>query len=534
MSKFAHVVKKAGHLINDGYLEKVIKSHRHSFGIAVANEDKILVVRQTSAASVDMIKQMQEEFKDSSALICFGDVAHILEEDIQPISILKGPDGSDLCVVCLDGDFDRHRKSNESHTAEYLVAKGSVEKRIKRMLQDSKGFDDVITKLKDDITLEDFQNMWGTHGSITFLFADGHAHTITGGNEKKGEYSWGFASDNCGYLEQVGAAEAPSTKQNTSALDKLKNLVMTGSKTTQPAPQNGTVVSNGMTVEKAQTAVQEPLPEGTVLVKPDFSHASLDTRKKQKSFYEDRLGYEPQQYKNAPPLLRIPSQDGQFTWKMADTKSLEILKHTLVMFPAKQPLAAEAPPAETKPAEQPKPEPKVEPKAPTAPVPAEPKADDLPPWLKGAKTKVTEVKNEGVKQNLPAGSKDKIPAAPVTQRMPTISPDQKQKVQEIMKKTELVGQFSEGMKKIIDPKDIRKQIENQIPDFAKNFGLGEDMAVFDSWSYEQFFTFCSALLEINKKPDVFAKMMFDLRNYALHQKLSYLTNPNNKPNRVVA
>ena len=531
MSKYAHVVKTAGHLINDGYLEKVVKNHRHYYGVAVVDGDKILLVHQQSQPDVDTLKKVQEKFKDNSAVFAFGDVAHIMAEDMQPISILKDADGNHVCVVCLDGDFDRHKKANESHIPEYLVAKNFLEKLVRKHA--ASGIDSLIGELNDELTKQTICNLWGERGCITFMFSDGQVCTIRS-SEDKGKYSWGFASSDYGYMENVGG-DTKETKP-PSTLDKLKDLVTGKKEATEPVPQNGAVVSSAVTTEPTATTVVEELPPGTVLEKPDFQF--YDTRKKQKAYYESRLGYEIQAYKSAPPLLRIPDpkNPGLFTYKLADTKSLGILAHTIVYYPAKD--SATKSNGQTTQTTAPTTQSQVPTTQSVTTQTTQP--DNTPPWLASKKGKSepskSEIKEVGGGQSktiaesaLPAGgntqAQQTVPASVKTDRVPVLPPDQIQKVQEIMKKTEFVGLFGESMKKIIDPKDLKKHIETEIPDFAKRFGLGNDMSVFEGWTYEQYFQWATAMLQIGK-PDIIAKFCFDLMNHALKQKELNLTNPN--------
>lgn len=517
MSKHAHVVKTAGQLINDDFLDKLCKNHRHYFGVSVAKDDRLFVVREQSPPDVAKLKTMQEAFKDHVALLVFGDSNNILPEDMQPYTVIQNGDGEDVCVVALDGDFDRHKKSNETHIAEWTVVQNNLSKRIKKYIAAGMSIDQIITELNDELTKQDICNLWGERGCVTFMFGDGQVCTIANVEATEGKYSWGFASSTYGVLENVSSGPK-------STMDTLKGFFQGTKVVPTPVAQNGATVAAATIPPKVETTVME-LRKDAVLVKPDFQF--YDTRKKQKSWYEDKLGYEPSQYKNAPPLLRTPTADG-YAWTMADTKSVGILAHTIMWDPARD--------AGTK---------SIVTDATVQPQIAQPQPQpnaDIPSWMqgKGKTPSPVPVKDIGggqsktiAQQALPAGGNDQaktsVPASVSTARIPILPPDQVQKVQEIMKKTELVGFFGENMKKIIDPKELKKQIENDIPDFAKRFGLGEDMAAFDRWEYEQFYQWAVALLSIGK-PDVIAKMMFDLRNHGLNIKYANLTNPNFRQN----
>lgn len=539
MSKYVHVVKLAGQLINDDFIESIVKHHRHYIGVAVAKDDKIILHHEQQAPTVDAVKKVMEFAKDNVAVFAFGDVGHILPEDIQPISLLKDADGNDVCVVCLDGDFDRHRKSNEAHIPEYTVAKDNLAKRIAKYASKSSSIDGVIEELNDDVTRADICNLWGNRGSITFLFSDGQVCTIQAGNDKAGNYDWGYAS----YSYQT-QAEEPKKSVIDKGVDTLKSLM--GSSTVAKAPpQNGVVVANGLTTNGTDTKVND-LPEGTVLIKPDFSHKTLQSRKEKERWYENRLGYAVRNAKEGPLLLRIPGKDGSHTWRLADTKSLSILKHTVILDPPKaSPLAQDKPPVE------PQVQPEVTPEVTPEPVKEVPQAD-LPPWMQGKKVFKSTVREAAPKEvggqqsktaqvALPAGgnqqAQDKVPASVRTDRVPMLSPDQKQKMQEIMKRSEFVGTFGEGLKQVNDPKALKAQLEQEIPDMAKALGIGNDMSVFAGWKFEQFYLLANSIISVGKNnpeaaSQMAAKMMFDLSCHALKTKVSLLTNPNYKPNKV--
>lgn len=520
MSKHAHVVKTAGQLINDDFLEKLCKNHRHYFGVSVAKDDRLFVVREQIAPEVAKLKEMQEAFKDHVALLVFGDANNILEEDMQPYTILQDGDGNDVCVVALDGDFDRHKKSNETHIPEWTVVQTNLSKRIKKYVSGGMGIDQIIAELNDELTKQDICNLWGERGCVTFMFGDGQVCTIKNEEDTKGVYSWGFASSTYGVMENVGDKPA-------STLDTLKGFFQGTKVAPTPVAQNGAAVSKASTAPPTDTTVKE-LHKDAVLVKPDFQF--YDTRKKQKAWYEDKLGYEPQQYKSAPMLLKTPTADGH-AWTMADTKTLGLLAHTVQWDPAKGAGTKSIVSDGTGPQPEVKQEVVQKQEQPTS---------DLPVWMQSKSKTPSPVKDVGGQQSktiaqsaLPAGGNDQaktsVPASMSTAKLPILPPDQVQKVQEIMKKNELVGFFGENMKKIIDPKELKKQIENDIPDFAKRFGIGEDMSAFDRWEYEQFYQWAVSLLTIGK-PDVIAKMMFDLRNHGLNIKYANLTNPNFRQN----
>ena len=298
MSKYMHVVRKAGCLINDDFIAKIIKNHRCTLGVAAAVDGKISCVRQAVAPTADIIKDIQQEFLNSTTLFSFGDVKNILEEDMQPFPILNDADGNIIAVVCLDGEFDRHRKPESSHIPEYEVAKGYFEKKVKKWFT-SGGIPSIIEELNDDVTKTDIQNLWANAGSITFLLADGQAVTVTSKTDKKGEYSWGFASETYGYMEQTSAPAAVPM----SIADRMKSMLTgkTAATAAEPAPQNGAAIHAATQPPVTDTTVT-PTLQG-IVEKPDPK--IYDTRKKLKEFYEKRLGHAPNGFKSCPPVSAI-------------------------------------------------------------------------------------------------------------------------------------------------------------------------------------------------------------------------------------
>lgn len=494
MSKYAHVVKTAGHLINDSYIERLVKNNRHYIGAAACADGTIEVARFQATPTIDAIKQLQESFKDTTALIICGDVNHVTEESVQPYELLKNDEGKLIACVALDGDFDRHLVANESHVAEYQVTRKIIFKKIEKWYKNG-GIEGVISELNDDMNKEDICLLWASRGSITFLFGTGDVVTISGGNTAEGKFSWGYASDCYKYMENVGEAHVQKTDKPPSLADKmLSTLKGVTSKTPAPAP--AAVVSAATQPAKTETAVQPAAAKG-ILIKPDPK--VYDTRKKLEDFYVTRIGHAPNGYKkDRPPLLEtVDAKTGQKTYALADTKTLQALGHAVVVYsgePQAQPQTEEPVQTQT-----------------TEAVNDKPKASgnmmlDLSSMGKG-KTSVPQTKDTAPK-HVSADNKGPTVSAQVrADALPILSPDTKSKVKDILfKKPQFLAVLSEDYKPIIDPREMRT-MDAQLPKFMEGFGM--KMENVENWPFENHRLLAQFALE-QKDPNISAHFSFSL------------------------
>jgi hypothetical protein len=493
MSQYLTVVRKPGMTIHKDYLSRVISKNRVYIGAAAIKDGELVTAKAMKSATVDVINSIAEGFLDSTVLFSFGDVKGILEDDIMPIEILRDKDSNKLlAVVAMDGKFDRHKKTDSSHTGEYHVAKDYLERRFHKWYADG-GFDGILKALDDDLNKQDICNLWSNEGSVSFLLQNGEGITVSNREDKKGFYSWGFASDPYGYTEQAPAApkeEAPKKDDLLSTMLSKAKQVVSG-----PAPKDGTIVSNATMPPKTETKVFEGLPTGCILEKPD--QTVYDTRQKMKGYYESRIGHAPHGFRSGPALIKFP--DGKY--KLADNKSLENLK-TLV-----SPAADAATHINTERAND--------------------AVKEIPPQQSKTVKDVTphQVKSE---MTLPAEPKQTVVSA---ESLPILSPQVKDRWKEVLKKEEFLGIFGEHMEQIVDPKALRSQIEQKLPNTPQAMGWGDDMSIMDQWSDKQFDLLSASILASGSPRQIMKKMFSDFRNYAVSNKLNKIVPAGSQPVR---
>ena len=147
-------------------------------------------------------------------------------------------------------------------------------------------------------------------------------------------------------------------------------------------------------------------------------------------------------------------------------------------------------------------------------------ASSSQPWLSGKKQQPKEVGAQQSKTVIDDVSNvaPPRPNAVSVDLLPVISPEQKTKIAEVLKRREFVKLLGENYKPVIDPKDLKRQVENSLPDFAVSFGIGTGMDVFDGWSYEQLELLGKGILSSGGLKGLM-KFVFDMRNYALKCKV---------------
>lgn len=488
MSKHVHVVKKAGFLINDGYIEKLLKSKPNYLGIARPMDDHIenAAGKPDEGVTKELIKSIQEQLKDTTAVFTFGDATNVLDEDMQPIPVLKDDEGRSLCVAILDGDFERHKPSNETHTSEFIVAQNILAKKIQKWFTKGGSIDAVIEELEDDLTKQDIQNLWNSRGVITFMFADGRVVTIQAGNEAAGQYSWGFASNGMGYLENVGDnVKKTEPEKKLSPFQKMMGSLGSKKTETAPAPQNGTVVSQATQPPKTETATKAP--QNGILIRPDLK--VYDTRKKIAKYYEDRLGHKPMNFRNGPPLWETTDSTGKKVYSLAE-KTMASIQSALV----DKGQTRESPLLE--PVEQ-GPEKTVE-----VPPASDNKASAMS-LLAGGKRVTSPTAQAIASKALPAGTTESVSRGVTTKALPVLSPTIKTKVEAILKKPEFHAIVSaDTLKTILDPKELRA-MSKELPTFMEGFGLPNDRILAMPYEFH---------LEVARDggPEAAAKLSFDL------------------------
>lgn len=461
MSKYLTIVRSAALPISDDYLKRAVSNNRQYTGVAAAHDGQIKVAALAKAPTVDGIKAILDQFMDSTVVFSLGDVKNLPAEDMMPFTILKDKATNQPLVVVCLDGAFDRHKTANTAHSGEYHVAYGLIAKKVQRWFESGGIENVKKELDDELNHTDFQNMWSNKGCATFLFADGTAKTISNFDEGR-NFSWGFASDPYGYKE-----EQPKVKEEVKPKENSL-LSMLTDKITGKSDKVEKVEHIPETPPKTDTAVHSVsgLPAGAVIERPE---RGMD-RKPLKIWYENRLGHAPHGFRSEPALVKLA--DGAY--RLADSKSLSGLAE-LTTEPVK-----EIPPQQSQ------------------------TAKDVTP--KHVSTENKEIKTVR------------------TSQLPILDPATVDRWQTVLKKEEFKGFFNESMKQIIDPKSVKTSLEQALPDVAERMGWGS-MEVFAGMSSAQFELLSLSILQSGNPKQVMKKLLIDLRNWGLKQKLA---NPNAK------
>lgn len=482
------VVQKAGQVINPAYLGRVFKEYNTYVGVATVNDGKLAVERVKAKPSLELVTQITEAFGKNTIVFSFGNAdASILEEDLQPFTVLHDADKNPIMAAFLDGGFEGYSVPKSTHTDEFHCITDFIEPKMKKIYKfANSGIAGVIAELGDPVTQKDFSNAWTNRGNILLLPVEGDPVTYSSQNMHAGTYNWGWVSHSLGYVEQTVAKVEPKKEEAAKPMtlaEKLKAKI--AGKPVADAP-----------VKTPDAKVTAPPKTETVIHKQEISEdlewvgpapSSLNNGQK-KTWWMDEVGYVPDAYKKS---IKVQRKKGTKVGVLAGLKGVKDaatpISNDQIKAEAKVKMAAEQPQ-------------QVE-------VPITDKPITLP------KEEKTFVKDTSVHN--PAMTMDV---------MPILSPKQKLKtVTEWQKNAEVLKILGDDMKQTFDPKML-KSFEEEYPLITDALNISS----FDNLmglSFKQIFDLGTVELK------ALAILAFNVRNEWYKTKLQLdevLTNPNNK------
>lgn len=467
-ARYVTVVKKAGHLINEQYLDKLVEKQTAFIGAAVVVEGKMTVMRERVKPTKQAIIDIMTMFKDHYVIFSVGENV-LLDDDMQPFEVLANAERETIAIACLDGDFDGYSVVDSAHASEYHVIQDFFLPKMKKILKIAQGeVKGVLEELNDETTKKDFANSWMNRGSITFMLTEGDPITLQAGNVFKGEFNWGYTSNSFGHVEQTISAtetkaviaepEKPLSMADKmrAAAGKLKDNIIPG-KTSAPD-----VVAENGTSRTGNTVLSNSLTGEGQWVKPD---ATLVNKKDLEKWYMDRLGAKPQGYRKSPRIWQ--KKDGSYSMHGPDGMQA-LSAHAMAAQNSQTQADRTADTLATAGTAEPREIPRQQ--SSTGGI------NDIP--KKGKETvmpqnspqpAVTQTKNVSTQHIPPAKT---TPAQVNMEMLPLISPDQKKKVEEgFFKNAEVMRIIGEDGSNIFNPK-LLKTLEAKFPNFAESFGIG--------------------------------------------------------------
>lgn len=217
-------VKNAGFLMPTDYLSRAVKDAGY-LGTAVVHEGKLVINHQPTKQTVDQIQKVQEHFKDSTVIFCFGENSKTkLPEDQLPFLCQLSKDKGDEVAVFLEGNFEGYSVKGSSHIDAFHAFDDYISKKLQKLYKGaSSDLEEFLKELNDDLVKQELSNSWTSRGFISLLTSSGKAATIFNkGNFVVRQFPWGTVSDNLGYEEKSETAATPVEKEKpVSLLDKL-------------------------------------------------------------------------------------------------------------------------------------------------------------------------------------------------------------------------------------------------------------------------------------------------------------------------
>lgn len=221
MKQSVIVVKRAGQLIPTDFIEMVLKKNQGAGGYAVQaiseqdNETPELVVDTLDRSpTVEEVDELQRAYQKYPVMFWFGD-GQFSTESLQPFALHM--DDHPFIAYCIEGDFPRYAKPEQSETEEYHLHHDLITPSIMKAFKYSAGSDGEPDLEKFDAELRDptvSQNLMNTiahRGVINFLPLTGEMVSI-GKNELGGEFEWGFTSNKFDYALPAEASAPPAKK----------------------------------------------------------------------------------------------------------------------------------------------------------------------------------------------------------------------------------------------------------------------------------------------------------------------------------
>src|SRR5882757_4521879 len=263
---------KAGEVIPETFLNKLIIKNQSAFGMAVRESNGVIVEKfpklDTLAEHSKLMRQIMENTKKYSRMFCFHAFPTEFDEDeVMPFRLIKDSKGGNILCVAIDGDFPKHvDTSADAFSEPYMVLNDWLGPKVASMYEllgnnPGKLFD----FLKTEQFKADFNQVIGHRGILSFMPNVGELFTIEKNDVGIVSPTWGQASYAYDYTESAIAAatvEPPKATVKTSryasdtpAVDPPKPEVVPPKEpekvVTQPAARAAAAVMEEVEIEHA-------------------------------------------------------------------------------------------------------------------------------------------------------------------------------------------------------------------------------------------------------------------------------------------
>lgn len=201
------VLKKAGQIVPEAYLKKVLEEKPSILGMmaAVKKPDGNTELRLGSSCdfTIDFITQGMEENKALDMLMFFGEKPKDHEKQIncQPFQILADSQGDPLILAMIEGSFQKFAKEGGTLSPEFYLAYSYLMPKLHDMYQLC-GND--IGKLTERLSSDNFKmemdNCIDARGVIAMLGVNGTMRVFSK-NDQRAAYMWGSTTKHLGFAD---------------------------------------------------------------------------------------------------------------------------------------------------------------------------------------------------------------------------------------------------------------------------------------------------------------------------------------------
>lgn len=455
------VVKKAGQLIPDAFLERAIKNNPTFFGAAVVTADEqgttSLEISTTEEGeySLEAVKELQEALKEGDVLFYFGKFPkeHDLD-DRQPFLAVKNSAGDNIIAVCMDGEFPSAPEGSK-HSREYHVFGEYLQEKLQSIYDDAgQDLDKFLEKMKAPMVTKEINNLTGPMANIT-LFTN-QADVVPFVKNMNFSFDWGTTSSAYGFETQA-TADKPA-----GMLGRLQKVV---GRAAPPVPSAKPKAEDKPAEVPAAPKKEEVSEDEYEMRSPP---SQLKGRKPLRNWYENVFGSVPDNYKDRPSV-RVKKKKVEAKTPPVVQKQETVAKD-FKDFPKDRVAAT----AVTAPA-----------------VPTARAAPAVPAKGKDVAPKHVSVDNKPITdKNVRAAEVQAAQEAEEAKILPFIPAHEKQKLVEVFLKSANVTKFMDAKSKdyIHDPKELQK-LEEDYPSFtdaAKLNGLEDTFR----WPHEVLVNLC--------------------------------------------
>ena len=325
--KATTVILKPGVEVPEGFLRILAEKHHTAYSYGAPNGDYVETLnvslepddKNVICDLVESIKDLRKKenyFNDRLVLHVADDPDGLLEEDLQPFTIIErdtDDTGEPLIVVFAEGEFAKYAGGEFTPEAE-MVEKFLKPKILELYEANGKNLAKTWTALADSDLRKSMLPHIEPRGHITLMFADGSDPLTYSKNEFGKEFPWGYTSRHWGWNETPAQSVDETPAQRRARM--LAGRKMSGTVPIIPGPGTDTKIPDKVT---------EPEPKEEQVIRPPDRLQGKSLRK----WHQKRFGSVPKEAELRKPrpisalLPGFVKEASQQVVKTDDIRSLD-------------------------------------------------------------------------------------------------------------------------------------------------------------------------------------------------------------------